>query len=148
MLRFMYRVLLPGSLSPSAAFGCRDAAKAEGFPGLSEVRRVDFYPLAPQKDWHVFTHLDAGSTWSDGIVVPTYQVKIEPTTAQGDALRKAQHVYWTSGFQYENLSKFVNSDVVHACGVGKTADKLRALELRNLHVFPNRQCWLDWIGHA
>ena len=126
---------------------------AEG-RGYEWIRGLLAEPVLGLADWSVFTHDQADQTWaSAGIqrIVTTYSLSSSIDEAQRalahSALREGgiTHVFWSSASQYELFSSDLAPSVHHACGPGKTADRLKTAGVKH-DLFPNREEWLKWLG--
>lgn len=102
--------------------------------------------LPALKDWVVLTHADAEGTWDFGKVLSPYKIRYELTDDIKQSLRQAKHVFWSSGSQFSALGALAAKDVVHACGAGKTAERLRQAGVTDVHIFPSRDAWRTWVA--
>lgn len=115
--------------------GCADGF---GFDDLIKSLLTDpVLRLPPCKAWDILTHEEAGDTWDEGNVVPTYKLKenISPETLA--ALKDADHVYWSSYSQYKLLHRYAKPNAVHMCGPGKTAKLIKESGVNDLIIAPN-----------
>lgn len=105
------------------------------------------------RDWSVFTHDQADRTWgSSGIqrVVTTYSLSSATDDAQRELARRAlresgvTHIFWSSASQFETFRADAPPGAHHACGPGKTADRLKSEGVAHA-LFPNREEWIKWL---
>lgn len=120
--------------------GC---AEGLGFAPLAEQLREPVLRLPPPAAWQVLTHDQAGDSWSEGEIVATYSVKNDYPPAAREDLARATHVFWSSASQFNELHRSASPEAHHACGPGKTADRLRASGLSPT-VFPSAEEWRQW----
>lgn len=106
-------------------------------------------------DWCVLTHRDAAGEWGPGAEMPhlvlTYEVGGSGAAYSADAraaLARAVHVFWSSASQFDALKQEAKSARTHACGPGRTADRiagtLRAAGV-DVRVFPSAEEWKRWL---
>lgn len=123
--------------------GC---AEGLGFTGLIPILQEKVLRLPKLVEWHVLTHAEAGEEWENlGMkVIPTYKINLNYGNDVKAALKKATHVFWSSGSQWDELKEEIPPHARHACGPGKTVARLRASGL-NPEVFPSVQEWRKWL---
>ena len=91
----------------------------------------------------MLTHTAAADGWSGSQVLPTY-VSEQPDAAAPPP--DVSHVYWHSAAQYAHWHAQLPAGVHHACGQGKTAERLRPAGLASLTVFPSAHEWRQWLN--
>ena len=122
--------------------GC---AEGLGFESLQPLVAEPLLRLPGPEQWTVLTHQAAITGWT-GQVLATYRsVPRAADAAMSAALTAASHVYWHSGAQFEAWRANVSATVHHACGFGKTAERLRAAGVQRLTVFPSAREWRHWL---
>lgn len=126
--------------------GC---AEGLGFETVRGMLAEPVLQLPPLGEWLVLTHADAATGWQgegNPRALATYR-PVEPEAATPPA--EATHVYWHSAAQFQRAltagGAALAAGVQHACGFGKTAQRLRAAGIRDLSVFPSPQEWRDWL---
>lgn len=104
--------------------------------------------LAPLSEWVVLTHEGAQQEWAmAGKVIATYSVHSTYSEQAKETLKRADVIYWSSGSQFEELHSLAKPGAFHACGLGKTAARIRKKESRSEvlpQVFPSIQEWRKW----
>ena len=123
--------------------GC---AEGLGFEALIPSLREPVLRLPSLVNWKVLTHFGAHADWLKlGMLpVPTYRIRAQYGQEARSQLQQATHVFWSSGSQLNELKDHVSQDVRHACGPGKTADRLRELGIEP-DIFPKVEEWRKWI---
>jgi hydroxymethylbilane synthase len=99
--------------------------------------------------WTVLTHDRAAEGWGSARVLATYRAPSANAAggdarSDGEALKRAKHVYWGSGSQFDELGAQVSKQARHYCGPGKTAAHLRARGIEPT-VFPSAEEWRKWL---
>lgn len=126
------------------------SADGLGYDFLQSTLREEVLQLPEASRWKVLTHEDARSGWKSEQVVATYRVPLltgDTLERAKAALKRATHVFWASGSQYEALRGHAPARASHACGAGKTAQQLRDLDATlNLTVFPSNEEWKKWLN--
>jgi hypothetical protein len=123
--------------------GC---AEMMGYEKLKPVLNEGVLQLAPFSEWTVLTHEGARSDWNAEKVVATYRVSANYSQEAKDALKRAKHVFWSSGSQFDELSALVSPEATQACGLGKTADRILARARHaELKIFPSAEEWRKWV---
>lgn len=122
--------------------GC---AEGFGFDSLSKTLSEDVLRLPALSDWTVLTHEGGASSWSGPRVLATYEVAQEVSPELIANLKKATHLFWASGSQFEKLSQYANPEAHHSCGPGKTSAVLRSSGCKKFDVFPSVEEWRKWI---
>jgi hydroxymethylbilane synthase len=127
--------------------GC---AEGRGFAWIEPTLKQSVLQL---RDWCVLTHDQALSSWTAAGVhkaLSTYSLSSAINTAQQELAREAlrsngvTHIFWSSASQFELFRAEVPPAAHHACGPGKTSDRLKAWGLKP-DLFPNREEWLRWL---
>ncbi|MEK6578425.1 MAG: hydroxymethylbilane synthase [Bdellovibrionota bacterium] len=121
--------------------GC---AEGLGYDELIPTLREQVLGLGTESEWMVLTHESAGG-WSKEKVIRTYSVPSEISREGLDELKKAHHIFWSSGSQFDHFGKYAAAKVVHACGPGKTGIRLRVAGLKPL-MFPSVEEWRKWVS--
>ncbi|MCC7442877.1 MAG: hydroxymethylbilane synthase [Bdellovibrionales bacterium] len=127
--------------------GCAEGLGLEHAAGMIQSPAL---ALPPADEWILLTHEGAGDAtppgWQGARVVSTYRVP-ERTYMESEraALRKATHVYWSSGSQFRTLGALAPAGCHHACGPGRTAQELQVRGLSPLAIFPDVNAWLRWV---
>lgn len=124
--------------------GCADGL---GFDFIKSTLRAPALGLPELTKWLALTHENATTGWSLPPAVATYRVAYANYEQEGQAVAAARLIYWNSFEQFQRLGTFVNSDAVHACGPGKTAQSLRAALGDKVTVFPSAKEWRKWIDN-
>lgn len=115
--------------------GCADGF---GFDDLIKSLLIDPALRLPAcKNWDILTHEEAGETWEEGHVVPTYRLKENLTPETLAALKEADHVFWSSFTQFKLLHHYAKPNAVHMCGPGKTAKLIKDYGIDDLIIAPN-----------
>ncbi len=117
-----------------------------GWRRMAFLRKNSLLALPEPAEWHVLTH-DAASGWADTEVMAhhTYSFEKNNDLKFEQSLEKASHVFWGSARQLELYHSACSIDTHHACGPGKTADRLVALGVNHYTIFPSRGAWQAWI---
>lgn len=125
--------------------GC---AEGLGFETLRTTLAEPLLQLPPSTDWLVLTHAEAAAGWPDGRVLATYGHTPAASEEQTviPAIARASHLYWHSGAQFERWGRHAAPDAQHACGFGRTAERLRNAGIVRLTVFPSAREWRAWVG--
>jgi hydroxymethylbilane synthase len=125
--------------------GC---AEGLGFETLSPALREPMLQLPALSDWLALTHNAALPGWKSAgpRALATYRhADVAPAVAPPDA----SHYYWQSAAQFERWNhegRAASSAAHHACGFGKTAERLRAAGVSRLTVFPSVMQWREWLS--
>ncbi len=122
--------------------GC---AEGLGFAALQPLLAEPLLNLPPLDRWTVLTHAEAAAGWAAGEVIATYRHRPEREAA-GAPPPAATHLYWHSSAQFERWHGRVRPDAHHACGPGKTYERLRRSGVQNLRMFPQVTHWREWLG--
>jgi hydroxymethylbilane synthase len=126
--------------------GCGDGF---GFAFIKGMLQDPILDLPALKNWHIFTHQDAVSTWSQGQVLATYKLSAKHLSQEMQAsLKKIHYVYWTSVWQYDALHSYFPNVKLHACGVGKTYEGLVSRGVKHIIRFPTQALWQNWLKGA
>ena len=97
--------------------------------------------------WHVLTHDQAlGWNKAGATVHHTYSFEKQTDLDFQAQLQKATHVYWGSAVQFHTYHGVCSAQTHHACGPGKTADRLADAGLAHYTVFPSRAQWQTWVS--
>ncbi len=124
--------------------GC---AEGLSFDTLRTALQEPMLQLPELRNWLALTHTAALSGWpSTGPkALATYRhVSAVPEAVPPDA----SHYYWHSAAQFEHWNsdgRAAISKAHHACGYGKTAERLRAAGVTHLTVFPSVMQWREWL---
>ncbi len=118
--------------------GCADGF---GYDYLIKTLLTDaMLELPTCTNWNILTHKDATDKWTNkGDVVPTYAVVKQDDDTYQDAItaiKKADHIYWSSYSQYQTLKDHAPINAIHMCGPGKTAELLKQEKLDKLIIVP------------
>lgn len=122
--------------------GC---AENLGFESVESTLKEGVLQLSPLAEWNVLTHEAAVSDWTSMQPVSTYRLIGDYPPMARAALERATHIYWSSGSQFEELGRFGPNGAAHACGPGKTAERLREAGVI-CEIFPSVEEWRKWIG--
>jgi len=126
--------------------GC---AEMMGYEKLVPVLSEGVLQLAPASQWTVLTHEAARSDWTQEKVIATYRVSASYSPEAKDALKRAKHVFWSSGSQFEELHALASPSAKQACGLGKTADRILARAKNvELKIFPSTEEWRKWVTNT
>lgn len=123
--------------------GC---AEGFGFDFLQPTLNEGVLRLPQAEDWTVLTHESALQEWEDRNIsaIGTYRVNSVYGNDAKKALQAATHVFWSSGSQFNELKGWAIPSVAHACGPGKTGDRLRQAGIDPV-VFPSAEEWRKWL---
>ncbi len=122
--------------------GC---AESLGFDFLKPTLSEPVLRLAVPGEWLVLTHEAAAPDWATAEVLPTYRIDAHYPEKSVEALKLAREIFWSSGSQFNALKGVIRPDSRHSCGVGKTANQLRAHGVEPL-VFPSHEQWRKWVA--
>ncbi len=124
--------------------GCTDNLGWRRMGDLTENSLLDL-PQAAQ--WHVLTHEQAlGWSKSGATVHFTYAFEKQNDLEFKKQLENATHVFWGSASQFFKYHEACPREAHHACGPGKTADRLAEVGLEHYTVFPSRAQWQTWVS--
>ncbi len=125
-----------------------------GFDWLQSLRAEPVLQLPQASEWIILTHQDAIQEWrlKDIRAFATYVLSIDKAEQLQKALAAATVLFWSSGFQFQMLKDWIRpkglkgmkGQIRHACGPGKTAQKLKA-EGMQPDIFPSVSEWKNWI---
>jgi len=101
--------------------------------------------LPPTSEWLVLTYEEALPHWQDSRALATYRHQGGEVDAPAPD-HSITHVYWHSAAQFERWGDRLNAHVHHACGPGKTSERLREAGVAKLSVFPAARHWREWLG--
>lgn len=124
--------------------GC---AEGLGVGAISGLLTEPWLQLPGLPDWLVLTHAGACDGWAAGSAVATYALAGAPPMPPAGAT----HVWWASAAQFSSWQSRATpglqsaAPIFHACGPGKTYERLRAAGVQNLRMFPHAQQWRDWL---
>ena len=119
--------------------GC---AEGLGFDTLRATLAAPLLQLPAPEQWLVLTHEAAAEGWSGPQALATY--RSEPAAGRGPPA-DVSHVYWHSAAQYAHWHAQLPAGVHHACGQGRTAERLRATGIAAPIVFPSVHEWRRWL---
>ncbi len=122
--------------------GC---AENLGYESSTAILAEPVLGLPNAEQWDILTHAGAIDSWRQGRVIPTYRARPDFGKGEVESLKEATHVFWSSGSQFEALQAFVSKQAKHACGPGKTAEKLLRSGVMAVDVFPSAEEWKKWI---
>jgi hydroxymethylbilane synthase len=122
--------------------GC---AEGLGFHSLHETISSPLLSLPLAEQWLVLTYEEALSHWAGSRALATYRHGPDSALAQGPG-PAVTHVYWHSASQFERWGDRLGAHVHHACGPGKTSERLRQAGVARLSVFPSARHWREWLG--
>lgn len=122
--------------------GC---AEGLGFEFARPMLAERVLQLPEFRQWIVLTHEGGREGWEEARAVATYRQGTTYPEAAKEALRRATHIYWSSGSQWKELGMEASLTARHACGPGKTADQLREHGISPL-VFPGVEEWRKWVA--
>jgi hypothetical protein len=124
--------------------GC---AENLGVESLISTLKEGVLHLPEFNEWNVLTHEKGVRSWEKDLagakVLGTY--KIGPAPVYVESISDADVVYWGSATQFDTLRDRVKADVIHTCGPGKTAARLRAAGME-IKVFPSAEEFRKWIS--
>ena len=124
--------------------GCTDNL---GWRRMGDLIENSLLDLPQAAKWHVLTHDQAlGWSKSGAQVHHTYAFEKQKDLDFKKQLKDATHVFWGSASQFFEYHEACPSDTHHACGPGKTADRLAEAGLEHYTVFPSRAQWQAWVG--
>jgi hypothetical protein len=112
---------------------------------LQDTLSAPLLGLPPAADWLVLTYEEALPHWPGSNALATYRHHASDSDAQAPA-SSVTHVYWHSAAQFERWGDRLGAHVHHACGPGKTSERLREAGVANLTVFPAVRHWREWLG--
>lgn len=121
-----------------------------GFEALSSTLASPALALPPLEAWTVLTSASARAGWAGSRprrVLGTF----EHADARGvpevlrEQARTARHFYWTSSREYQLLRDALPPDAEHACGPGRTLERLRHAGLAHVRPFPSVREWRAWL---
>jgi hydroxymethylbilane synthase len=123
--------------------GC---AENLGFEAIQETLEEGVLQHTPFHTWKVLTHSKAAADWKPfgAMVVKTYQLSGGYSEAAVYALKRATHIFWSSGSQFDELKVHLRKDAHQSCGPGKTFEHLLKDNVRAT-VFPSVEEWKKWI---
>jgi len=122
--------------------GC---AESLGFGALQATLAAPLLALPRLREWLALTHADAVAGWGEVPVLATYRHVPGPERAGADSPAGATQVWWHSGAQFERWRAHIAADCQHACGPGRTAERLRRAGAQPLAVFPSVHHWREWL---
>jgi hydroxymethylbilane synthase len=129
--------------------GCSENLGFESVKELLDLGDEGVLGLPRLRDWLVLTHVKAVDDWAGLQAIGTYEVPDHYSEAARKSLVAADHVFWSSGSQFNALKGILGPEklrsIHHACGPGKTAQVI-AKELEPL-VFPSAEEWKKWTGN-
>ncbi|MEO7310926.1 MAG: hypothetical protein ABIX01_11050 [Chitinophagaceae bacterium] len=98
-----------------------------------------------KKNVQIITNASSAQHWLvDGWqAAGTYELVPALSKEIGEAISKAQFIFWTSFQQYEQYKDFADSNALHGCPAGKTAKLLLAAGLKPV-IFPTIKAFNDW----
>jgi hydroxymethylbilane synthase len=153
-LRHCAHVWVPGTgtWSALAARGLwvEGCAESLGFDALRPLLAEPLLGLPAASRWLALTNEEALAGWSGISALATYRhadtVPAAPGTGAAGAAgpTAALRIWWHSGVQFDRWRAQLRPGAVHACGPGKTADRLRQAGLDPL-VFPGVRQWREWL---
>lgn len=121
-----------------------------GFEALAPTLASPALALPPLEAWTVLTSASAREGWSSGRprrVLGTFDhadARGVPEVLREQA-RNARHFYWTSSREYQLLRDALPPDAEHACGPGRTLERLRHAGLAHVRPFPSVREWRAWL---
>lgn len=125
--------------------GCTEGL---GFDCLEEWIASPLLQLPALSDWALLTHEGA----SDSVAqrVTTYRLNFDLNEHARITLKRASHVFWSSGRQFDAYGPLITNhkDVIHACGAGRTAQALTSSGIGHVNVFPSVKEWREWINRS
>lgn len=123
--------------------GC---AENLGFHTVISTLKLSVLNLPVLAKWVALTHEEGVKDWGELMpAVATYKVGFTYSDDAKAALREANYIFWGSGFQQDELKEFTPIGAHHACGPGKTADRLRQAGLSPV-CFPSVEEWRKWLN--
>lgn len=122
--------------------GC---AEGLGFQALASTLGAPLLALPAAADWLVLTYEEALPHWRSNQALATYRHQTGADDTQAPP-PSATHVYWHSAAQFERWGDRLGAHVHHACGPGKTSERLRDAGVKQLTVFPSARHWREWLG--
>jgi hypothetical protein len=125
--------------------GC---AEGLGIGAVGGLLAEPWLQLPPLPEWLVLTHAEASEGWAAGSAVATYSLGEPSQLPPADAT----HIWWASAAQFaqwraQAAGRIVEriNQIAHACGPGKTYERLHAAGVENLRMFPQAQQWREWL---
>jgi len=122
--------------------GC---AEGLGFQALESTLAAPLLGLPPKAGWLVLTYEEALPHWQGSRALATYRHMSGASDAQAPD-SSTTHVYWHSAAQFERWRDRLGAHVHHACGPGKTSERLREAGVTRLSIFPGARHWREWLG--
>ena len=122
--------------------GC---AEGLGFQALASTLSAPLLALPAKADWLVLTYEEALPHWHGSKALATYRHQAAASDAQAPE-PSVTHVYWHSAAQFERWGDRLGAHVHHACGPGKTSERLREAGVAKLTLFPAVRHWREWLG--
>jgi hydroxymethylbilane synthase len=122
--------------------GC---AEGLGFQALQDTISSALLSLPVAEQWLVLTYEEALGHWPGSRALATYRHGPEIAPAQRPG-SDVTHVYWHSASQFERWGDRLGAHVHHACGPGKTSERLRQAGVARLNLFPSARQWREWLG--
>lgn len=120
--------------------GC---AEGLGFSTLAPLLSEPVLQLPRATQWLVFTHAGAVDVWPAGQAIATYtHASVQDS---GAPPADTTHYYWHSGAQYERWRERIVPGAHHACGFGRTAERLERAGVTPRSVFPSAAQWRAWV---
>lgn len=121
-----------------------------GFEALAPTLASPALALPPLEAWTVLTSASAREGWARSRprrVLGTFdhaEARGVPEVLREQA-RAARHFYWTSSREYQLLRDALPPDAEHACGPGRTFERLRHAGLAHVRPFPSVREWRAWL---
>jgi hydroxymethylbilane synthase len=122
--------------------GC---AEGLGFQSLADTLGSPLLALPPTAQWLVLTYEEALPHWHGSRALATYRHGADTSLTEGPG-PAVTHVYWHSASQFERWGDRLGAHVHHACGPGRTSERLRQAGVARLDVFPSARHWREWLG--
>ncbi|MCM2279095.1 MAG: hydroxymethylbilane synthase [Oligoflexia bacterium] len=122
--------------------GCGESL---GFEHLAPMLDEEVLGLPAFSQWNVLTHEAAVKDWDGPRVIATYRVPSGYSEEAKASLAKATHVFWSSGSQFEKLREIAPKGAHHACGPGKTQERIKAAGIEPT-LFPSVDEWRKWLS--
>ena len=122
--------------------GC---AEGLGFQALASTLGAPLLGLPAPEQWLVLTYEEALPHWRGHQAFATYRHQSGADDSQAPSAA-VSHVYWHSAAQFERWGDRLGAHVHHACGPGRTSERLRDAGVAKLTVFPSARHWREWLG--
>lgn len=122
----------------------RGSADAMGFEKFLPVLKMPLFGM-DANDICILTHQAAAARWKSKGFHAAYNYNLRATSSPilEDAVRKADHFFWSSYAQFEHFGHLASKDAIHICPSGETANLLIKAGLDAV-VFPTIKSFEQW----